>query len=293
MKGEVRIPIASRGTLRRIAFAPIAGYVGYNGMGKSLAAAATAMVHLEAGRPVLSTMRILDYENPRPCEDDGCTWPGHGLPGHMQAHPLWLPLVDYPQLFLAQDCHVLLDEVTGVADAREHLGMPVQVANFLPQLRRRGCTLAWTTINWTFADVRIRRVTQAVVYSSGLRPVYQPDALWPENRLFLWRTYSARDFDEFQSHKREKFRAMARIWFWRPGSVIERAYDTHDQVLALGAVNDAGMCLACGGKRTAPRCSCQPEGRKPVPAARKREDDGSRHPAGRHSRTGESWTQPA
>jgi hypothetical protein len=248
----------TKGTVTQLANVPIVGFVGFNGMGKSLAAVACAMHHLEAGRPVLSTVRMLDYRNPRECEqdEDECPSVNHGLPGHRAAHPLWRPLDDFRQLFDFEDGHVLLDEVTGVADAREHQSMPVQVANYLPQMRRRNVTLGWTTIGWAFADIRLRRVTLAAVDCSGRLPTFNSDAIWPRNRLFVWRTYSAREFDEFQTHKREDYSAINRQIFWRPGSLIETAYDTGDNVLALGAATEAGMCLACGGKRAMPRCSC-------------------------------------
>ncbi len=258
MKGLLRLPLLTKGTIRQLANVPIVGFVGFNGMGKSMAAVACAAYHLEAGRPVLSTARILDYRNPRPCElaDDDCPSNTHGLDGHQAAHPLWRPLTDFRQMFDFDSGHILLDEVTGVADAREHQSMPVQVANYLPQLRRRNVTLGWTTIGWAFADIRLRRVTLAAVDCTGSMPTFDRDAIWPRNRLFVWRTYSAREFDEFQAHRSETYKAINRQVFWRPGSLVERMYDTTDDVLALGAATEAGMCLACGGKRSMPRCGC-------------------------------------
>lgn len=255
--GEVYLPGLTRGTLTQLGATPIAAYVGFNGSGKTLAAVAAAMAHLEAGRPVLSTVRLLDYRDPRPCEDQDCTSPRHGLDEHRAAHPLWVPMTDFRQLLDFEAGHVLMDEVTGVADAREHASMPVQVANLLPQLRRRDVTLAWTTIQWSFADVRLRRLTLAATWSVGLRPVYEPGAMWPRHRWFYWRTYDAANIvDDFHMGNRGDMKALNRVWFRRPGSLVQEAYDTTDQVLTLGAASEAGMCLTCGGKRTMPRCSC-------------------------------------
>jgi len=256
MKGERRIPLFSRGSLRSLASVPICGFVGWNGSGKSLAAVAAAMVHLERGRPVLSTCRLNDWTNPRPCDDVECQSTVHGEEGHMAAHPLWVPFTDLRQLFDFEDGHILMDEVTGVADAREHQGMPVQVANYLPQLRRRNVTLHWTTIGWSFADVRIRRVTLAVCHSAAFFGLPQKDSLWMANRGFLWRVYSGEDFDALESHKSEGMRVLSRHVFWRPGSVVQTAYDTNEPVLALGAVTDSGMCLVCGGRRSPSKCQC-------------------------------------
>lgn len=269
MRGEKRIPFVSRGRLEALAYVPIAGFVGWNGSGKSLAAAAAAMVHLDRGRPVLSTMRLQDWKEPRPCTDPDCISDAHGTEGHMAAHPLWVPFHDMRQLFDFEDGHILMDEVTGVADAREHQGMPVQVANFLPQLRRRNVTLHWTTIGWSFADVRIRRITLAVVHAAAFFGIPQDDSLWKSNRGFMWRVFAAEDFDAFESQKAERMRPLSRHVFWRPGSDVERAYSTGEPVLSLGAVNDAGLCLDCGGRRSAPKCQClrAPSGRLGAPAS--------------------------
>jgi len=264
--GERWVPLISKGRLRGLAMAPIAGFVGWNGSGKSLAAAAAAMVHLEMGRPVLSTMRLQDWKNPRPCDDPTCESPMHGLEGHLAAHPLWVPFVDFRQLFDFEAGHVLMDEVTGVADAREHKSMPVQVANYLPQLRRRDVTLHWTTIGWAFADIRIRRITLAVCHAAGYMGQQRQDALWKSNRLFLWRTYTAEDFDALESHKTERMRVLSRHVLWRPGSEVTRAYSTFEPVLQLGAVNDAGLCITCGGIRRPAKCGCPTLDREVLPA---------------------------
>jgi hypothetical protein len=163
----------------------------------------------------------------------------------------------------AEHCDVLLDEVTGVADARESGGMPVQVRNLLVQLRRRDVVLRWTSPSFTFADVTIRRVTQAVTFSRGMMPVDRPGTLWRDRRLFLWRTFDARDIpldeqrvDASVRLREDGVKPLVRELFWRPDSDAENAYDTSDSVATLGVANTAGMCLTCGGKRLHPKCSC-------------------------------------
>lgn len=258
MKGGSKwVPFVTGGKPEARRAVPIHGYVGPNGSGKSLAAVFDSMPSLDAGRPVLSTVRLLDWKDPRPCEDDRCQSPDHGMPGHMAAHPFWIPLNDFRQLFDVEHCDVLMDEVTGVADAREHQGMPVQVRNLLVQLRRRDVILRWTSPAWAFADVTIRRVSQAATVCSSYFPTRSDSvSMWRPRRGFVWRTYDARDLDEFDSHKREQIKSYVRQCYWGPGSDVFRAYDTRDQVLTLGAVNEAGLCMDCGGRRSAPRCSC-------------------------------------
>lgn len=279
--GELWIPGLSKRSLSALASLPITAFVGYNGSGKSMAAVACAMTHLDAGRPVLSTLRLLDYDNPRPCDDLGCMSPRHGQEGHMAAHPLYIPFTDFRQLLTFKHGHVLMDEVTGVADARDHGGLPVQIRNYLPQLRRMGVTLAWTTIHWTFADARLRRMTWAATWAVGLMPTYVGDEVWGRNRLFVHRTYDARNLpDEFEPTKvqeDEEIRPMIRTFMWGPKSAVFGAYDSLDDVSALGAASDAGMCLHCGGKRSAPRCSCVPDSPEEValPQPRRRSRRGA------------------
>jgi hypothetical protein len=258
----VHAPLLSKGRIEGLATVPILACVGYNGMGKSLLAVAIAMSHLDAGRPVLSTVRLLDWRNPRPCDDDHCTAPEHGEPDHRAAHPLWVQHTDFRDLFDFTDGHVLWDEVTGVADAREHQSMPVQVSNFLPQLRRRQVTFCWTTIDWSFADVRLRRLTWASAWAVGLMPQFADDEIWPRNRLFYYRSFDAKNLpDDFEPKTRdESIKAMHRVWLYGPRSDVFDAYASGHAVTMLGAANDAGLCLNCGGKRRAKPCDCD----KPV-----------------------------
>lgn len=55
-----------KGRMARRAF-PIHAYCGPNGTGKSMVMCYDTMTSLEWGRPVLSTVRLLDYKNPREC----------------------------------------------------------------------------------------------------------------------------------------------------------------------------------------------------------------------------------
>jgi hypothetical protein len=248
-------PVRGRATRRGY---PIHAYVGPNGSGKSLAAVWDTMPTLDSGRPVLSTVRLLDWRNPRPCDDPTCQSPDHAR--HMAAHPLWVPLTEWSQLLDAERCDVLMDEVTGVASSRESGGMPAAVANLLVQLRRRDVVLRWTAPSWARADKIIRETSQAVTYCLGYMKVAdvdeQGDRSWSRRRLFRWRTYDTAHFDEFTEGKRENLKAWVAEWWWAPGSDAFRAYDTLDAVLSIGTVLETGRCATCGGTRRAPACTC-------------------------------------
>lgn len=261
---------------------PIHGFVGPNGSGKTAAMVWDSLPTLAAGRRVLSTVRLLDWENPRECE--GCDQAeyhliGPGLPRHMQAHPLWDPFTDWEQLLEAERCDVLMDEVTGVASSRESHSMPAPVANKLVQLRRADVVVRWSAPSWARADKIIRECSQAVTYAQGYLPKLttdeEGDRLWRNRRLFRWKTYDAADFEEFTVGKREQLRSITHDWHWGPSSPVFSAYDTFDAVLSIGTVTDSGRCYRCGGRRRVPQCSCtdhaaehEVEDRGGVPAER-------------------------
>lgn len=238
----------------------IRGYVGANGGGKTLCAVVDLLPSLEAGRPVLSNVRILDFRNPRACEDPLCMVEGH--PDHQQAHPLYVPLVDFRQMLEFRGGEILLDEIASVASSREFGALPFQVTSQLQQLRRKDVQLSWTAPGWLRADKVLREVTQLVTECRGSMPLkrHGDDRVWRDNRLFVWRSYDATTFEEFTAGKRDKLRPMPRSLFWRPGSLGEVGYDTLDTVTGVGWANEAGICMNCGGKRSIPRCSCPAAG---------------------------------
>lgn len=251
----------AKGRLLRRGFA-IHAYVGPNGHGKTLAMIYdTLPTLLHTNRKVLSTVRLLDFANPQLCRDASCTYPGH--PKHWAAHPNYVPFTDYQQLLDAKNCDVLMDEVTGVASSREHAAMPVQVANFLVQLRRRNVRLAWTAPAWGRADLIIREVTQAVTVCQGTMPKNRKPAegeaprLWGDRRLFKLQTFDAGLMEDFQVRRSLDLPAIATQYLWRPWGTAQYAYDTLDAVTSLGWAMDSGMCMVCGGRRSVPRCSCE------------------------------------
>jgi len=277
---------------RRRRSAGIACYVGFNGSGKSATCVSDCLADLNAGTQILSTVAFLAPFKADDEDQAAEVWDALGAgaarPSDPLAlpHPLWIPFQDFRQLLMFRDGIVLMDEVQGIADAREHASLPVQVANLLFQLRRQGVVLRWTTIDYNAADMRIRRATQVVTFCRGFRPKWIEGSPWPRNRWFWVRTYDGRGFNDFSSAQRSrnkdvKPKRLASEFLSGRGKLAKafRSYDADAAVLSLGACTEGGMCLVCGGKRSSPRCSCVAEDRpaKPTrsrraPGARQRED---------------------
>ena len=235
---------------------PVHAYVGLNGSGKTLAAVYDSMVSLAAGRPVLSSVRLTDW-TAGPCDDGSCDSWRH--PDHGRAHPGWVPFTTWDQLLEAEHCDVLMDEVAGIASSRASAALPGAIEVVLQQLRRRDVVLRWTAPAWARADVVIRECTSAVTVCKGYLVDRSGDddaAMWRPRRLFRWKTYDRRDFDNADAVMDQKARAVATAWFWGPGSDAFRAYDSVDDVLLVGTVTESGRCVVCGGRRNVPTCHC-------------------------------------
>lgn len=270
----------------------IHGYIGPNGAGKSLLMALDTLptlrgiqwscdnqdhLHTAEGRTsgtrrVLSTMPFITPS---------------GAP-----HPLYVPLTDYSQIIFAEHVDLLLDEVGGAVASSTGSDIPIGVKASLQELRRREVICRWTAPSWARASKVLREVSQAVTLTQGSLPVPHKDGvifpgphpleemsvdgetleylnceipgehthasgrMWGARRLMFARTFDANTFDEWTLAKREKIKPLVRSLFWRPGSLAERAYDTHGYVEKLGQVTDAGVCDHCGGTRTRAKCSC-------------------------------------
>jgi hypothetical protein len=257
-------PKSERSRARRRAF-PIHMYVGRNGSGKTLAMVYDTLPDLDAGRPVLSTVRLLDYRNSRPCDDKNCADSWHGTVGHMAAHPSYIPFTDWPQLLGFEGGAVLMDEVTGVADSFEAAAMPVAIANKLAQLRRDECMVRVTALNWIRANKRLREAVGAVTRCQSFMPynvnsgLDGEDRIWRPRKLAVWKTYDAQSLpvDDHTESAYDKGDLLVKGRHWIPDSPAIDAYDTYAPVLVVGTVNDAGRCAHCGGARRAPECSCE------------------------------------
>lgn len=242
---------------------PIHFYSGRNGAAKSLAAVYDTLPDLASGLPVLSTVRLLDYENLRPCEDDDCTDLFHGTPNHMAAHPNYVPFTTWKQLLDWDRGTVLMDEITGVADSNSSAAIPDAAANHLAQLRRADCAVRITGLNFVRANKRIREATTAVTRCESILPVtaFHEDGterMWKARRFAKWRTYDAQSLpiNDVTEAAFEKADQLGYSTHWIPTSPAIKAYDTMAPVLVVGRVTESGRCAHCEGVRRAAACDC-------------------------------------
>lgn len=269
-----------RGRARRRAV-PIICFTGRNGSGKTLHAIADTLPTLEAGRPVLSTVRLLDYLERRPCDgwDHGpatvygsapsrcrVTHPHTGEhleDGHPQSHPLYLPFTDWSQFMQFEAGDILMDEITGVADSSDHAGLPVQVRNKFPQLRRADVAIRITSLSWSRLNKRLREACLGVVRCRGAFPVpasseFGQDRIYRPKRMSIAGLYSTDDLpvDDITKHAFDEAECLSRSRLWIPGSHASLAYDTFAPVDSVGHADMSGACMVCGGSRPRPKCSC-------------------------------------
>lgn len=176
-----------------------------------------------------------------------------------EPHDLFRPLVDFRQLVTIEHADVLFDEVAGVSDSSDSSGVPVQVTNWLHQLRKRDVRLRVTTPAYARCSKPIRQVAQVVVDARSFFPERSTSGrLWRPRRAMLFRAFDAFTFDEFtaSTSRGDRIKPLAGAAFWRPGSEAARRYDTLSAVQALGHVTEGGMCAVCGGSRSRPKCAC-------------------------------------
>lgn len=242
---------------------PIHFYSGRNGAAKSLAAVYDTMPDLEAGLPVLSTVRLLDYKNPRPCDDPDCLDLFHGTPNHMAAHPSYVPFTTWKQLLDWDRGTVIMDEITGVADSNSSAAIPDAAANHLAQLRRADCAVRITGLNFVRANKRIREATTAVTRCTSMLPVtaFHDDGserMWKARRFAKWRTYDAQSLpiNDVTESAFEKADQLGFSTHWIPTSPAIAAYDTMAPVSVVGRVTESGRCANCEGVRRAQQCDC-------------------------------------
>jgi len=231
--------LRTRGILKR-RNAPVRGYCGLNGHGKSFAMVRDTLLGLALGNRVLSTVEILD--------------PHTGNP-----HPNFELFRSWQQLHTARNAEILLDEITGVMDARDS-GMPKHVRRLIPQLRRANCPVSWTGIDWDNSDRRMRQLTWAMVRCVGHFPnraAIRTDgardsvSMWAPNRLFILTTFDAKrmsasdDSAQITEERERKRRArvLNREFVRGPGSLAFRAYNTLESVSQVD-----NSCQVCGGR---------------------------------------------
>lgn len=177
-----------------------------------------------------------------------------------ELHPRAVRLEKWQQILEAEHCDVLLDEVMGVASARDSGGLPGEVAMLLQKLRHFDITLRFTSPRFGAAHIDLRSVVKAVTSCRGFMPVKKSGMAWAANRLANWRTFSTEDFEDKSPSQaqrdRTKVRAKIVAWCWAPGSRMFAAYDTLGVVSVLAKTTPSGTCSVCGGRRRIHQCAC-------------------------------------
>lgn len=237
--------LRTRGILRRRS-APIMGYVGLNGQGKTFTMVRDSLLSLALGRRVLSTVTILD--------------PATGNP-----HPLFERFTSWEQLHDFRNGDVLMDEITGIMDSRDS-GMPKHVRRLLPQMRRANVMVRWTGIDFDNTDRRLRQLSQAVVRCRGHLPNLrlqrgdgERDAvsMWAPNRAFVLTTFDAQTLTDSSDsraltedvRRERKAKVLNREIVWGPREPAFACYNTLDAVATVSSA-----CPVCGGKPVEKTC---------------------------------------
>jgi hypothetical protein len=183
-----------------------------------------------------------------------------------QPHPLYRELRSFTQLVTIEHADVLFDEVAGIADSSDSASIPVAVTNWLHQLRKRDNRLRVTTPAYARCAKPIRQVAQLVVDCRAFFPEKsETGRLWRPRQGMMFRAFDAFAFEEYTSSTQKRVKAAAGCAYWRADNRAQSAYLTLGAVTQLGHVTEGGMCSACGGGRSRPRCAC-PTGVDEVPA---------------------------
>lgn len=267
----------------------IAGFVGPNGSGKTLAmTAAMAVPAWEAGRIVVANYRLdptvlgFSADLYRPLE----SWRDLSKLGRLE-NPA-------ESLTGNEGCVLLLDEITAAMPSRGAMSMPPELQRLLNQFRKPDVRVGWSAPAWARADLMLREVTQVVCLAKGYKPdrylresdgrpivvdgsKLRASAEWASNRQFRWVFYDAYEFEEFSIDAAKQCEPVAVRWFDRLSGAssdyrlplllramgnrgarrVDLAYDTRQAVMLLDNVESE--CAHCGGYRARVKCSCKPE----------------------------------
>ncbi|QEO10009.1 hypothetical protein FLP23_08330 [Protaetiibacter larvae] len=206
---------------------PVVGVTGVNGCGKTLLAVSAAVAALRSGRPVFSTVPVLDAAT-----------------GRRSA-----PITSLGQLLRIRGSLILLDEVTTILPGGNAAPLPSEIRVMLGTLRHAGNTVIWTAPAWMRAHVELREVTQA---SAALFPMLsrrRADNPWP-SPVFV----GAALLDTRSGKTDEAPTRVLRRRVYLPRRLIGwGAYDTHADTPLLGRHLTGGRCPDCGGSRDTPK----------------------------------------
>lgn len=241
----------------------ISGAVGANGSGKSFVVAGDTMADLDDGIPVLSTMRFLDWRNPRPCDDVSCGCDKSMPNRHRAAHPLYTPWEEWDQFMDWTFGVVVADEILGVAASGATVSeLPRRVRKKMQKMRHTDLIFRWTAPAWARAEITLREITQLVTVCHGAWkvPAEDPRRRWRQARQIIAESYLVEDAVDFRTAARDKLEMVAREKIWVPKSDTRFAYDTFDRVFEISRSDDGGRCDECGHQIRKQYCKCDHSG---------------------------------
>lgn len=210
--------------------APIVGFTGVNGAGKSLLMHSENVADLARGRRVYSTTPIRS------------PW------GNSE------PLRSLRQLLELENCIVSIDEVAAVFPSSGGGELPFEVNLFLQGMRHQGeqgVILRWAAPAWSRAAKQLREVTQVCVTVTPLMRYRVADDFWPKARLVMAGALDCTsvklDDDPTKVIARRIYRTKA-----LPGFGM---YDHKATISRIGWPKAIDVCADCGGRTKTIYCT--------------------------------------
>lgn len=212
--------------------APVVGYTGANGAGKTLLAVSEQLGPLHEGRPLYSTVPVM------------CTCGLHSD-----------PILSLRHLLELRDCDILIDEVSVVFSSRETGSLPAEVSTFLQTMRHQGVRLRWTAPAWARADIQLREVTQVSVPVMALGRRRVAGKFWPTPILI---GAAALDTTTVELDKVPEKVVFGTRRVYVPSRLPGfGAYDSEADVSRIGWARQGRVCVDCGGSKRAEPCSLE------------------------------------
>lgn len=195
----------------------IAGFVGANGSGKTLAAVEAAMRVSKRfpDRVILSTvpLNVAQYEE----------------------------LTSWQQIVKAEPPFILLlDEVAALADSRSTLTLPPHIILYIGSLRHRDVVCFWTAPAWNWCDVRLRAVTTEAHELTPVVGRYRRDQAWRQTLVAM---KNSRPTNNEQGDALPPRKGFPRFKFL-PASKAYGVFPTRRDPMAISEF--ARICPECG-----------------------------------------------
>ena len=210
----------------RPTFAPIQGFVGMNGSGKSALSQYTAFEVAKANNVAVYSNITLTHE----------TVETHRIRGIEQVLEL-------------EHCVVLLDDVSAILNARETGGLSPEFVTRMLSLRHQDKVLLWSSPTMSDADIKLRQVTQKVVAMNSLITRKRDGQLWRDTMYSIGREYNTSG-EMVTAVNRDT--PLIGYGLVRLSDLGLHHYDTHEH---LEFMVDHAICPDCGLRKRREYCN--------------------------------------